>query len=365
MPGYSPEANDIMTARLETVAISKQYHSVTALSPTDLQVQDGEFLTLLGPSGSGKTTLLQIIAGLVEPSAGRLLIDGKDATRKPAGERGIGMVFQSYALFPHMSVWDNIAYPLRMRKMKKPEMDQAVKGALEMVQMGEYAHRLPRELSGGQQQRIALARCFVYRPSVILLDEPLGALDKKLREHMQSEIRSLHKDLGATFIYVTHDQEEALNLSDRICLMNQSKIEQLGTPQDLYDRPQTAFSAQFIGYSNLLKGNLSGSAHAQVLSNGSFSVPIAASQAGASLATASDQRTLVVRPEDARLANSDQAYLRGRVSEVVFAGSDFRVQIDIGEAQPFALRCGRREAPAVGDHVGINWNPEHTAVVAR
>lgn len=357
-----------MTARLETVAISKQYHSVTALSPTDLQVQDGEFLTLLGPSGSGKTTLLQIIAGLVEPSDGRLLIDGKDATRKPAGERGIGMVFQSYALFPHMSVWDNIAYPLRMRKMKKPEMDQAVKGALEMVQMGEYAHRLPRELSGGQQQRIALARCFVYRPSVILLDEPLGALDKKLREHMQSEIRSLHKDLGATFIYVTHDQEEALNLSDRICLMNQSKIEQLGTPQDLYDRPQTAFSAQFIGYSNLLQGNLSGSAGAQVLSNGSFSVPIALAPATTShtgAGTATDQRTLVVRPEDARLASSEQAFLRGRVSEVVFAGSDFRVQIDIGTGQPFALRCGRREAPAVGDHVGINWNPQHTAVVAR
>ncbi|MDB5768463.1 MAG: transporter [Collimonas fungivorans] len=348
-----------MVARLETIGLSKRYQDVTALSPTDLQVQDGEFLTLLGPSGSGKTTLLQIIAGLVEPSDGRLLIDGKDATRKAAGERGIGMVFQSYALFPHMTVWDNVAYPLRMRKEGRAAMDTAVKEALEMVQMGAYAHRLPRELSGGQQQRIALARCFVYKPSVILLDEPLGALDKKLREHMQSEIRRLHKDLGATFIYVTHDQEEALNLSDRICLMNQSKIEQIGTPQAMYDQPATVFSAQFIGYSNLLKGTLEqGAAGFDTLRNGRFALPVI-SQDASQPAT----RTLVVRPENARLASTESAYLRGRVNEVVFAGSDIRVLIDIGEAEPFLLRCGRREAPAVGDIVGVNWQRELTTLL--
>ncbi|MFJ2987184.1 ABC transporter ATP-binding protein [Collimonas sp. NPDC087041] len=348
-----------MVARLETIGLSKRYQDVTALSPTDLQVQDGEFLTLLGPSGSGKTTLLQIIAGLVEPSDGKLLIDGKDATRKAAGERGIGMVFQSYALFPHMTVWDNVAYPLRMRKENRAAMDAAVKDALEMVQMGAYAHRLPRELSGGQQQRIALARCFVYKPSVILLDEPLGALDKKLREHMQSEIRRLHKDLGATFIYVTHDQEEALNLSDRICLMNQSKIEQIGTPQTMYDNPATVFSAQFIGYSNLLKGTLEQGVNGlDTLRNGRFTLPVLPQESGT---TAS--RTLVVRPENARLANAESAYLRGRVNEVVFAGSDIRVLIDIGETEPFLLRCGRREAPAVGDIVGVNWQPELSTVL--
>ncbi|PUA16374.1 ABC transporter ATP-binding protein [Glaciimonas sp. PCH181] len=349
-----------MVARLETIGLSKRYQDVTALSPTDLQVQDGEFLTLLGPSGSGKTTLLQIIAGLVEPSDGKLLIDGKDATRKAAGERGIGMVFQSYALFPHMTVWDNVAYPLRMRKEGKAAMNSAVKEALEMVQMSAYAHRLPRELSGGQQQRIALARCFVYKPSVILLDEPLGALDKKLREHMQSEIRRLHKDLGATFIYVTHDQEEALNLSDRICLMNQSKIEQIGTPQSMYDQPATVFSAQFIGYSNLLKGTLEqGENGLDTLRNGRFALPVMPQEAGQP-----GTRTLVVRPENAQLANAESAFLRGCVNEVVFAGSDIRVLIDIGEAEPFLLRCSRREAPAVGDVVGVRWQRELTTVVA-
>ena len=348
-----------MTARLQTVGISKQYDSVTALSPTDLEVQDGEFLTLLGPSGSGKTTLLQIIAGLVEPSGGRLFISGKDATHASAGDRGIGMVFQSYALFPHLSVWENIAYPLRMRKMDKAAIVVAVKDALEMVQMGAYAQRLPRELSGGQQQRIALARCFVYKPSVILLDEPLGALDKKLREHMQLEIRKLHKELGATFIYVTHDQEEALNLSDRICLMNNSKIEQLGTPEDLYDRPMTAFSAQFIGYSNLLTGRVQFAQDGTIsLVGARFTLPLDARNV-----KGAGDVALVVRPEQAALCNAAEAFLKGPVKEVVFAGSDYRVFVDIGENEPFLLRCGRRDAPNVGDVVGLRWNPGHTAVV--
>ncbi|MBG7622124.1 ABC transporter ATP-binding protein [Herbaspirillum sp. AP02] len=348
-----------MTARLQTLGICKHYDSVTALSPTDLTVQDGEFLTLLGPSGSGKTTLLQIIAGLVEPSAGQLIISGKEATHKPAGERGIGMVFQSYALFPHLSVWENIAYPLRMRKMDKAAITAAVQDALDMVQMGAYVHRLPRELSGGQQQRIALARCFVYKPSVILLDEPLGALDKKLREHMQAEIRKLHKELGATFIYVTHDQEEALNLSDRICLMNNSKIEQLGTPEDLYDRPATAFSAQFIGYSNLLRGTAQrGAGGVSVLHHGRHILPLDAAAAREGRAQA-----LVVRPEQATPCGATEALLNGQVTEVVFAGSDYRVLVDVGGDEPFLLRCSRRDAPEVGANIGLRWNPAHAAVV--
>ncbi|OUL95001.1 ABC transporter ATP-binding protein, partial [Paraburkholderia hospita] len=245
-----------MSSKLEAIGIAKRYGDSVALEPTDLAVQAGEFLTLLGPSGSGKTTLLQMISGLVAPSAGRIEIDGRDVTHVEPGKRGIGMVFQSYALFPHMSVWDNVAYGLRMRRKSREEVRAAVDDALAMVRMTEYAKRFPKELSGGQQQRIALARCFAYRPSVILLDEPLGALDKKLREHMQAEIRRLHKELGATFVYVTHDQDEALTLSDRICLMNQARIEQVGTPADLYDRPATRFAAGFIGHSNLLEGEL-------------------------------------------------------------------------------------------------------------
>ena len=190
-----------------------------------------------------------MISGLTLPSSGALLLDGVDAAQMPPGKRGIGMVFQNYALFPHMTVWENVAYGLRMRRAPADALKRAVAAALTMVKMDEYAHRYPRELSGGQQQRIALARCFVYRPSVILLDEPLGALDKKLREHMQLEIRHLHAELQATFIYVTHDQDEALAMSDRICLMNQARIEQIGTPSDLYDRPATCFAAGFIGHS--------------------------------------------------------------------------------------------------------------------
>lgn len=185
-----------MSSKLEAIGIAKRYGDSVALEPTDLAVQAGEFLTLLGPSGSGKTTLLQMISGLVAPSAGRIEIDGRDVTHVEPGKRGIGMVFQSYALFPHMSVWDNVAYGLRMRRKSRDEVRAAVDSALAMVRMTEFAKRFPKELSGGQQQRIALARCFAYRPSVILLDEPLGALDKKLREHMQTEIRRLHKELG-------------------------------------------------------------------------------------------------------------------------------------------------------------------------
>jgi len=236
--------------------LAKRYGGINALEPTRLAVQPGEFLTLLGPSGSGKTTLLQMICGLVEPSEGRLLIDGRDETGTPVHKRDIGLVFQHYALFPHLTVAENIGFPLRMRGKAGTQAAAEVKAALAMVQLGHLAERFPRELSGGQQQRVALARCFVYQPSVILMDEPLGALDKKLREHMQFEIKRLHRETGATIIYVTHDQEEALALSDRICLMNHARIEQIGSPQDIYARPRTAFAADFIGISNIFRGRV-------------------------------------------------------------------------------------------------------------
>lgn len=350
-----------MAFKLETCGLTKRYGDALALSPTDLQVRDGEFLTLLGPSGSGKTTLLQMIAGLVPPSGGRLLIDGKEATQLPAGARGIGMVFQSYALFPHLTVWENVAYPLRMRRMKRDAMRQAVDETLRMVKMDAFGGRYPRELSGGQQQRIALARCFVYRPSVILLDEPLGALDKKLREHMQFEIRRLHRDTGATFIYVTHDQEEALTLSNRICLMNQARVEQIGTPQEIYDRPATRFAADFIGYSNLLDGTArTDTARGMTMRIGEADVPLPGGHeidAGA--------LTLLVRPESADLTEASDGYLRGTLSEVVFTGADYRAVVAVDGQRPFVVRCARQTVPRPGAPVGVRWDVSRTTPLSR
>jgi putative spermidine/putrescine transport system ATP-binding protein len=224
------------------------------LAPTSLAVAPGEFLTLLGPSGSGKTTLLTMIAGLTAASEGSVRLDGKDITALPAYRRNIGVIFQNYALFPHLSVFENLAFPLRMRKRSEAEIGRAVARALELVRLDGYAQRLPRELSGGQQQRVAFARAIVFEPEIVLMDEPLGALDKKLRDELKLEIRKLHRDLGTTVVYVTHDQEEAMLLSDRICLMNNARVEQIGTPIWLYERPATRFAATFLGESNILDG---------------------------------------------------------------------------------------------------------------
>ena len=347
--------------KIEASNLAKRYGTTDALLPTQLQVQSGEFLTLLGPSGSGKTTLLMMIAGLVEPTGGRLLIDGKDATYAPPGQRGIGMVFQSYALFPHMTVHDNGAYGLRMRGVPKADMQAQVKNALGMVKMSDYAHRFPKELSGGQQQRIALARCFAYNPSVILLDEPLGALDKKLREHMQLEIRRLHQELGATFIYVTHDQEEALTMSDRVCLMNHARIEQIGTPADLYDRPATQFAAGFIGQSNLLLGKHEST---QRFEFGNVQIPLLGQTAAAPGTTPAN---LLIRPECVTLTAPGAGKLQGQVTEVVFLGSELRVLINLSAgtaaSSTFIVRCSRETQPRVGDAVGLDWPLEKAQVL--
>jgi putative spermidine/putrescine transport system ATP-binding protein len=243
--------------KLEVRGLAKRYGSFVALAPTDLVLRQGEFLTLLGPSGSGKTTLLSLIAGLSSPDEGSIHIGGSDVTYSAPYERDIGMVFQNYALFPHMTIAENIGFPLKIRKMDSTKAKRAVTRVLELVELPHVAERFPRELSGGQQQRIALARCMVYEPSIVLMDEPLGALDKKLRDQMQFEIKRIHRELGTTIVYVTHDQEEAMTMSDRICLMRGGKIEQLGSPADLYFRPSTTFVADFIGESNLLTGVVS------------------------------------------------------------------------------------------------------------
>ena len=231
---------------------------MVALAGADLELREGEFLTLLGPSGSGKTTLLMIVAGLIQPDGGEVSIDGRLATYAPPFKRDVGMVFQNYALFPHLSVGENIAFPLRMRRVPEATIQQEVRRILEVVRLPDVGGRLPRALSGGQQQRIALARCMVYKPSIILMDEPLGALDKKLRDQMQLEIKQLHAELRITVLYVSHDQEEAMIMSDRICLMRDGHIEQIGTPDELYFQPRTRFAAEFLGESNVprLQGRL-------------------------------------------------------------------------------------------------------------
>ena len=348
-----------MSVKLETRGLGKTYGQFVALQPTDIQVREGEFLTLLGPSGSGKTTLLQMISGLVPPDSGQLLIDGQDATHIAPGKRGIGLVFQSYALFPHMSVRDNVAYGLRMRKYDKTQVNQAVNDALDMVRMQDFAHRYPNELSGGQQQRIALARCFAYRPSIILLDEPLGALDKNLREHMQLEIRRMHKELGATFIYVTHDQEEALTLSDRICLMNRARIEQLATPLELYDRPATRFAAEFIGHSNLLQGRREGNGHLNVEGR----LLALEGCAGHLPPDGGTEACVLVRPEAARLTEPSAGLLVGTVEECVFLGSDTRALVRLPSGNRFAVRCARELNPRIGDAVGVAWAPQRATLL--
>ncbi len=355
----SPRSDTALgTPKLRVEGLAKTYGAIPALKPTDLSVPAGEFLTLLGPSGSGKTTLLQMICGLTPPSAGRVLLDGRDETRTPVHRRDIGLVFQHYALFPHLTVRENIAFPLRMRRLPAAEAARKVEAALEMVQLGHLGGRFPRELSGGQQQRVALARCFVYQPSVILMDEPLGALDKKLREHMQFEIKRLHRETGATVIYVTHDQEEALALSDRICLMNHAEIEQLGTPEEIYARPRTAFAADFIGISNIFRGEVRAAPDGGVLVSplGTFRLPRGAHPNGPG--------GLVVRPEQLCVGEGGDNRVCGHLSETVYAGSETRLQVALadGASAIVRLRPGH-PVPQVGAPICLTWAADSAVLV--
>jgi putative spermidine/putrescine transport system ATP-binding protein len=305
------------SVKLRIDSVRKAYGPVVALHETSLDVGEGEFVTLLGPSGSGKTTLLHAVAGLPDPDGGRIWIDGVDATFLAPHRRDVGMVFQNYALFPHLSVFENIAFPLRMRGCPGPETAARVREALALVRLPDVGARLPRELSGGQQQRIALARCVVYRPSIVLMDEPLGALDKKLREQMQTEIRRIHAELGATVLYVTHDQEEAMTMSNRICLMRNGRIEQIGTPGTLYTEPASVYAADFLGESNLLAGTHAGNGIVE-LATGRRLVCAAPTD------IAARQRVrCLVRPEAVRLlAPGDAAdnEMEATVKDVTLAG---------------------------------------------
>jgi putative spermidine/putrescine transport system ATP-binding protein len=336
--------------KLHSQGLSKTYGASMALQPLELKVHAGELLALLGPSGSGKTTLLQIICGLIEPSGGRLVIDGRDETDTPANKRDIGVVFQNYALFPHLTVRENVSFPLQMRKMPARDLREKVEATLAMVGLADFADRFPRELSGGQQQRVALARCLVYQPSLILMDESLSALDRKLRENMQIEIKRLHRETGATIIFVTHDQEEALALADRICLMKQGRIEQLGTPEDIYDRPRSAFVADFIGISNVMHGVVGPD---QMIRTDDGALPLPDSCA----VRTGQPCALVVRPEKMFLCAADEAFVSGAIEESIYAGSETKLLVRLASG---ALITVRRQAGlpigAIGERVFVRWD---------
>lgn len=318
--------------KLRTEGLHKHYGATVALGHVDLDVSAGEFVTLLGPSGSGKSTLLQLICGLVSPSGGRLFIDGRDQTWAPTAERDIGVVFQNYALFPHLSVEENVAFPLRIRRLDRKQITRRVFSALEMVGLAGFHGRMPHALSGGQQQRVALARCLVYQPSLILMDESFSALDRNLRLVMQDEVRRIHRETGATFVFVTHDQDEAMAMSDRICLMNAGRVEQFATPRALYEAPASVFAANFIGMSTILDGTVRRDG---VLETASGIVPL---PRGCPAAVGS-RGALVLRPEHMRIGRIDEPGLTGRVLDVTFGGAEQRVMFALANGQCATIRA--------------------------
>jgi putative spermidine/putrescine transport system ATP-binding protein len=353
-------------AKLSIRRIGKTYGPVVALADASLDLGEGEFLTLLGPSGSGKSTLLMIVAGLIQPTTGEVWIGGKLSTYEPPNKRDIGMVFQNYALFPHLTIQENIAFPLRMRGMPAARTAEEVGRVLEIVQLPHVAGRLPKELSGGQQQRIALARCMVYRPSIILMDEPLGALDRKLRDRMQLEIKQLHKRLGITVLYVTHDQEEALAMSDRICLMRQGRIEQIGSPEELYFRPRTEFAADFLGESNMIPGLVLASGAGGVV-QGPGELRLRA-QVDATLAPGQRVKA-VIRPESLRILQAGETaenVAEGTVAETLFIGGVCRHYVSIADGLVLSLtQLTKGGAPALpaGTRIRVGWQGDHTLVL--
>ena len=321
-----------MAAEVRVEGIRKSYGDVLAVDTVDLTVGDGEFFTLLGPSGSGKTTTLRIIAGFEQPDTGRVLLGGDDITMHPPYSRDVNTVFQDYALFPHMTVADNVGYGLKVKGVSRAERRSQVEEVLRMVRLDGYGGRKPVQLSGGQRQRVALARSIVNRPKVLLLDEPLGALDLKLRQEMQVFLKSLQRELGMTFLYVTHDQEEALTMSDRLAVFNEGRIEQIGTPADVYEHPETEFVAGFVGVSNVLER---------------------------------DGRRFTIRPEKIHMSVDGDGE-PGRVRDVVYVGMITRYVVELASGGELVvvrqnLETSSQEALAAqGRRVRLSWLPEHT-----
>lgn len=349
-PSARPAAPTADSGEVLLSGVTKSFGAMTAVSDLDLEVRSGEFLSMLGPSGSGKTTVLRMIAGFEDVTRGTIRIGGDDVTRTPPHQRQVNTVFQDYALFPHLTIAENVAYGLKVRGRTRAERDTAVADAIAQVRLSHVASRLPHQLSGGQRQRIALARALILRPRVLLLDEPLGALDKQLREEMQIELKRIQREVGITFIFVTHDQEEALTLSDRVAVFNDGRIEQIGTAREVYEYPQTEFVARFLGLSNIIPAEISErlTGRAQVVS---------------------------IRPErvrlldDAAAASDTDVVLAGTVAEVVYTGPTTRVLVDAEDGVRLIAETQNTHHPAAdvrverGDRVRVAWTAEHAATL--
>jgi spermidine/putrescine transport system ATP-binding protein len=361
---------------IELVGIAKRFHSrggvVTAVERVDLVIGEGEFFSLLGPSGCGKTTTLRMIGGFEEPTEGQILLYGNDVVGVPPNHRDVNMVFQSYALFPHMSVFDNVAFGLRRKSVDRGETSRRVNEMLELVQLDGKSDRRPRELSGGQQQRVALARALVNHPRALLLDEPLAALDLKLRQAMQIELKRIQREVGITFIFVTHDQGEALTMSDRLVVMNAGRVEQLGEPREVYERPRTRFVAGFIGTSNLISRTVrsmdGGTAVLESGADESVIVPDA-NEAGAQVGASLD---ITVRPEKIVLTgdrpDAGRCAVRGRVTEVVYLGTATHYAIQAADGADLLVflqnASDSQDIARRGEDVWLSWRPEHSLALA-
>jgi len=364
VPGH-PYLRHLPLSDVKLEGLRKTYDDFVAVEGTDLQVQEGEFFSLLGPSGCGKTTTLRMVAGFVMPSSGRILLGGEDVTWQPPEKRNIGIVFQNYAIFPHMNVFDNIAFGLRLRKMPSPTIRDRVMSALEQVGLSGFERRFQRELSGGQQQRVALARVLVTEPRILLLDEPLSALDKKLREEMKLWIKDLQRRLSITTVYVTHDQGEALTMSDRIGVMDRGRIVQVGAPTEIYERPANLFVTTFIGDSNLVDVTLVETAA------GLWQVDLGGQRMPASPGTglvAGAKAKLVVRPENVRLGPAARAagpaVMTLEVIDRVYSGAMVRYRLRAGDQELQGEVLNQPDQPvfATGDQVEVGWAPDTTTL---
>lgn len=347
--------------------VTKEFDDTSVVDDLNLDIKAGEFLTLLGPSGCGKTTTLRMIAGFEKPSSGKILLNGQQVDEMEPYKREVNTVFQSYSLFPHMNVFDNVAFGLKMKKVGKEEIKERVTKALKLVQLEEYGNRKPKQLSGGQQQRIAIARAIVNNPKVLLLDEPLGALDLKLRKQMQLELKHLQQTLNITFIYVTHDQEEALTMSDRIVVMNKGKIEQIGLPVDIYEKPQTRFVADFIGQTNILEGNvaeINGDMATMEFSGQTIEIP------NTNEVTKGEEVYISVRPEKMKVSSTpfdSSINLKATYKEKIYVGSVTKIVVTMSNGTELTINelPDKIEDFTDTSDIYVSWSPSNSVVLKK